>query len=262
MKRIIRSQFYQLRCSVSILRITLLIAAAMAVIGVLVSSTAEGDKTAAGLFIDGDGIFWIFQIMLIGIMTGIICAGDFGEKDLNYELMNGHSRLSIYMARVILCVGLTSLAATILSIVPYLSAALVNGWGDRIRPADVFLRIGLFFLPFMRIAAFFSMLAFIVKKQGAVITLGFVSEMGCIILNDVISNKVGYMLGIFNLTELSNVGDFSLYNVVPGKGVVEYYVCEGEVEPSLAAGTIIVSCVMTIIYLTAGYAFFKHDDID
>ena len=262
MKRIITSQLYQLRRNTMLLRISLLVAVSMAAMGALVSLTSDGDRSAGGLFTDSNGLMWIFQIMLIGVMTGIICAGDFGEKDINYELMNGHSRRSIYLARVILCVGLASVVAEILAFIPCISAAAVSGWGDRIKPGDLFARMGLFIFPFMRMAAFFSMLSFMIKKQGIVMILGFAAEMGCIILNDIVQDKSGYMLSVFNIIKLTDVGDFGLYNVVPGKGVVEYFVCEGALEPSLAAGTVIVSLVMTLIYLTAGYAFFRKDDLE
>ena len=262
MKKIISSQLYQLRCKLSLLRITLLMTVGIAAMGLLVTATSEGEKSAGALFLEGNGLSWIFQIMLIGIMCGMICAGDFGEKDLNYELMNGHSRLSSYAARVFICVAFTSVVATLLAFAPYIVTALVYGWGDRIKATDICIRTALFFFPFMRMASLFSMLAFIVKKQSVVITLGFLSEMGCIILNHVILNKVGYMLGIFNLTELMNVGDFSLYTVVPGRGVVQYTVCEGAPDPGLAIGTVIVSLVMSAVYLVAGYAFFRRDDLD
>lgn len=262
MKKIISSQLYQLRCKVSLLRIILLLAVALAALGLMVTATSEAEKSAGEMFIRDSSISWIFQIMLIGIMAGVICAGDFGEKDLNYELMSGHSRLNSYAARVIICVGITSLAATLLGLVPYISAAAVYGWGDRIKASDICIRIAFYFFPFVRIAAFFSMLSFIFKKQGVVITLGFVSEWGCIVLNDMIKNRVGYMFGIFNLTELTSVGNFSLYNVVPGEGVVWYTLYKGILDPKLALGTVIVSLVMAAIYLVAGYAFFSHDDLD
>ena len=244
------------------MRIGAIFIVAMVALGLLICGVADGEQSAGAVFIGNGSLCWIFQIMFIGIMTGMICAGDFGEKDLNYEMMNGHSRLSIYLARVILCVGLTSLVATVLAFVPIISTAAVFGWGERISAADICIRLALFFFPFMRIAAFFAMLSFIIKKQAAIITIGFITEMACVIFNELLENKVGYMFGVFNLTELMKVGKFELYNVVPGTGVVSYRLYEGNVDPGLIAGTIIVSFMMTAIYLAAGYAFFRKDDVD
>lgn len=262
MKRIISSQFYQLRCNFSLLRISLLLAAAIAGMSILWCATSEYESSAGNMFIENDGISWLFQVMLIGVFAGMICAGDFADKDLNYELMNGHSRRSIYIARVLLCVGLASVVSTLCAFLPYMATSAVYGWGERIRAADVYARTALFFFPFIRIAAFFCMLAFIIKKQSIVITLGFVTEMGCILLHDIVTEKCGYILGIFNLMELVNVGEFSLYNVVPGTGIVEYTRIEGALSKELVVCTITVSLVMTLIYLIAGYAFFQRDDLD
>ena len=40
-----------------------------------------------------------------------------------------------------------------------------------------------------------------------------------------------------------------------------HYIFYPELEPSFLAGTILVSLVMTVVYLLIGYHFFRTDDL-
>ena len=262
MKRIISSQLYQLSCSFSLIHIWLIMAAAMAGLGIVNCATSEHARNAGAMIIEGDGILWMFQLMFMGVMVGTICAGDFKEKDLNYELMSGHTRLSIYAGRVILSVLITALASTLLSFMPVVSAAMVFGWGDTLDPFYMAVRIALLFFPFMRYAAFFSMLAFVIKKRWVIIVLGYISIVFCIIVSDIVTNKTAFITSVFNIMKLTDIESFSLYNVVPNLGVVSYSACDSSIGFELAVGTVAVSLVMTLVYLTAGYGFFRRDDLE
>jgi hypothetical protein len=235
---------------------------AMGGMGILLTATSETDQTASAMVVDANGVLWLFQIMMIGIMVSFLCAGDFHEKDLNYELMGGHSRREIYFSRCILSVLITPVAALLLTFAPVVASTAVFGWGDTFRLSDAALRLVLFFFPFMRFAAFFSMAAFLTKNRGITMILSFASMILGIILVNEAAGKAGYALSIFNLMKLSEFGGFSLYNVVPGVGVVEYTAKVCTTEPELILGTILVSLAMAAVYLLAGYAFFRRDDLD
>ena len=262
MRKIITSQLYQLGRSFSILRICILMLLAMGGMGVLLTATSESEKTASAMIATANGVLWLFQIMMVGILVAFLCAEDFHEKDLNYELMCGHSRLEIYFARAFLSVLITPLAARILSFAPAIAATAVFGWGDTFPPSDAILRLALFAFPYIRFAAFFSMTAFLTRNRSITIILSFASMVLATILVNEATDKAGYALSLFNLMKLSDFGGFSLYNVVPGVGVVEYTAKVCTTEPELIYGTIVVSLAMTAVYLLAGYAFFRRDDLD
>ncbi len=262
MKRIILSQFYQLRCNFSLLRVGLLFAAVMVVMGITICSGSEGVKDVCTLIIESDGILWVFESMFIGAITAFVCAGDFGDRDINYELMNGHTRKTIYMARALTCVLLTAFAGVVVTFMPIIGVIVTYGWGDRISVTDGIIRLGLFFFPYIRVASFFAMLSFIIKKTGTVITIGMISMGACGIMTGIVENFNPFAVSFFNMMKLTDICGYSVYNVVPGKGVVDYMAVEGSLSLEMIVYTIVISLVVAGVYLMAGYGFFKGDDLD
>ena len=71
-----------------------------------------------------------------------------------------------------------------------------------------------------------------------------------------------YFSSISNLELLTAYEGWSIYNLDPAKGVVEYVAYDSSIDSKMVIGTIAVSLVMTAFYLILSYAVFRHDDID
>lgn len=176
--------------------------------------------------------------------------------------MSGHSRVSIFLARALMAIGVAAILATVLSFVPIVFGNAVFKWGNKLVLSDVVIRNLLLFFPYVRIAAFMVVLTFLVKNPYVIMASGFVMMMGGSILGDMMQNGSNVFISIYNMKLLCTYDGWSTYNLDPVKGIVEYNAYNSSVTTSLVLGTIIVSLLMTAFYLFMGYALFRRDEMN
>ena len=262
MKRLLSSLSYQSLRNGAFYRLTGLFIVAMAVLGVVLGLSSDDVPSAGKLIVDSPSVLWLFQSMVIAIIVGTVCAGDFKDKDLYYEIMSGHSRLNIFFSKAIPATVFTALLATFISAVPVISNCFFFGWGDVIEVKGAVIRIALCFFPFLRLAAFFTLIAFLSKSRMLVTALGYIAMCFGMVLLNVIGSHSSFLLSYFNLQDLMDFGTWSIYNLDPSGGIVMHTAYDSSISGSMISGTIIISLLVSAVYLIAGYGFFRKNDLD
>lgn len=258
MKNIIRSAYYDLRHSKLFVVVYLLTAVMLSV-----SAMINVDEKGCGFVIAENAyIYWETSAFIVALVVGIICNDDHIDKTINYEILAGHSRLSIFMARSLFGILLAAAAATMINFFPLAAGSMLKGFGDMLVFKDMIIRQLLCFFPYLRFAAFVTVICFIIKNPYVVIAAGFIiSEMG-MGFAEVFDHGKSVCISIFNLGLLADFSAWVIYNLDPVNGIVYYGRFNGELDMDVIVGTILVSLIMTVFYLFIGYGIFRRDDMD
>ena len=258
MKNIIRSAYYDLRHSKFFAVVYMLTAVMLSL-----SAMINVDEKGCGFVIFENGyIYWMTSAFIAALAVGIICNDDHIDKTINYEILSGHSRLSIFMARSLFGILFAAAAATMINFFPLAAGSMLKGFGDMSRFKDVILRQLLCFFPYLRFAAFVTVICFIIKNSYVVFAAGFlISEIG-IGLVDFFDHGRSLYTSVFNIGLLGDFGAWEIYNLDPVNGVVYYGRYKSELDMDVIVGTILVSLIMTAFYLFMGYGIFRRDDMD
>lgn len=177
MKNIMKSIVYDIGRNKLMLRIYILMIAVMGLTTVLNLNVNEGLTGASGMLADNPSISYEFSIFILALVVGTICGSDFKDKVANYEIMSGHSRLSIFLARSLMAIITAGILSTILSFVPILVGSVISGWGDTLDMGNVIVRHILLIFPYMRLAAFLVVVTYLVKSQYIMMAAGFILMM-------------------------------------------------------------------------------------
>ena len=184
------------------------------------------------------------------------------DKVSNYEILSGHSREQFYFTRFICSVIIASLLGFSLSFVPMIFGNLVFGWGDKLVFSEVLTRQLLFIFPFIRLSAFFVCLSFLVKNDLAMIGAGFGAGLATPVLLSFFGKAAdSVFISIYNLNYLTDFVNWEIYNV-SNEGITEYKTGVSTIEPGMVIGTIVISLLMTAVYMILGYGLFKRSDIE
>ena len=259
MNNIIKAQFYQLRRSGFIIRVFLLFILALALVSCL--EIMNDDGTASSLIVGSYSMAFIFPIMMMGLFVSVFVGEDFSDQTANYELLIGHSRFESFFARAVSAVIVTSVACGILSFIPLIVGKLIFPWGDAISLSNAIIRNMLYFFPFLRLAAFLTMLSFVVRNQYFPIIMGFVFDIMHGILSDSVSDNKNFLTSFYNFNLIGDCETIRTYNLDPVKGIVNYYAYDTAIDWKMIVGTIVVSLLVAAIYLIIGYAFYRREEI-
>ncbi len=262
MKNIIKSIIYELIKSRVMMILFFLIAAANILVTILnIAENTFHEATTSAMLSEAKSITFLFAAFFVIATVGIISGSDFKDKVANYELMSGHSRIQVYLARSIFSVFFAALTGTVLSFIPLISGNIIFGFGGRLVLGDVILRTFLYFFPFLRLAAFAVILTFIVKNQYAVMGIGY----GIITINTLLSITVSdpenLLTANFNLNLLADYDGWSVYNISKTDGIVNYACYDSSLSIGNVIGTILISIAVMAIYLVIGYGLFRRDDL-
>ncbi len=258
MKNIMKSIGYDIMHSKMLIRIYIMFVAFMALVTVL---NVDSGGVSAMLAQDA-GISFQFSTLLVGIVVGVICGGDFADKVASYEILSGHSRKSIFFARALIAIIIGAILTTTLGFVPIILGNTLFDWGNKLVLSDIILRTFLLVFPLVRLAAFFVVISFVFKNPYVIIASGFVIMVASDMLSDMTSSGKSCYISTYNMSMLCSYEGWSTYNLDPVKGVVEYYAYNSAVTTSLVLSTIIVSLIMAIFYLFMGYALFRRDEMN
>ena len=261
MKNIMKSIWYEILHSKFVIRIYLAFIVVMGLMAVLNLNIANNNTGASGMIADTPQLTYEFPIFILALIVGMICGEDYKDKVANYEILSGHSRLSIFLARCLMGIIVGAFFSTLLCIVPLVAGTIVGGWGNALVLGDVIIRELMLFFPMLRLAAFFALLTFLIKNPYIMMAIGFVTCMAQSLLGEVLHHTKTIYISLFNMALLTNFEGWSIYNVEPAGGIVTYNSYISTVTPELVIGTIVASMVMTAFYLFMGYALFRRDEI-
>lgn len=206
----------------------------------------------------------IYVITCFGmiILACNLVAGDAGDKTMNYEIMAGHSRTKIFVARMMAGFLWGTVLVLLLTLLPLGYLNLAYGWGLETDPEEVMLRCLLVFFPTLRFCAFSMMTASIMRSAGKGIAVSYVAylalAMGTSMLQELFQVTITYQTSMTNAAFLL-VSTNSRNVVMDGRTVALY---DTAVTPEMICNTIGYSLLFTVIYLIIAYINFKKRDRD
>ena len=262
MKNIMKSIWFEIRHSKLMIRIYIVLVLFMALVGFLNTGASADLGTASTLVADDPTIAYEFSIFVVALVVGIICGEDYRDKVANYEVLSGHSRKSIFLARSLMGIITAAVLGTLLSFAPMITGIIKAGWGNELLLSDVIARQLLLFFPFLRLAAFLALLTFLIKNPYIMMAVGFVICMASVLLEGMLEHSKSVFISIFNMSLLTSYSGWQIYNLDPVKGIVKYSTYESSLSAELVIGTIVASLLMTGFYLFMGYALFRRDELN
>lgn len=203
----------------------------------------------------------LLAVIAAAVLSSRICGWDFNDKTINYELLCGHSRESVFFGRVLTAVLWSLLAAGLILFMPLILFTVLHGWGPSMELSDAVLRILLFLLPYFRQLAFFILLTFLFSNSSGGLTGSLVTFMasflGIEILEDTKHISLTAQLSITNMMELLTFSN-SRNKLIGGEEIPVY---TSSVSSDMIWGSILFSVVMIIIYIGIVYVYFKKRDM-
>ena len=178
-------------------------------------------------------------LVFVLVLACRIVGGDYNDKTVNYEILSGHSRSTIYWSRMVACFMWIIPTALILMLFPVFFLTILNGWGDNAEFWPTMLRFLLALLPVVRMICEFSLLTLIFRNCYFGMIFGFIIaesvEMSVSIIdlyNDtdfcrfIASQNMMRMLGVENARlGFVNGEDIMLYDSMPTAENVILTVC-------------------------------------
>ena len=89
-------------------------------------------------------MLWIAICLIFGAR---IAAWDFNDKTINYELMMGHSRKTMYWGRFLTALLWCFVLCMMVVVIPLMASSLRNGWGNNVDFVNAISRLLLAILP-------------------------------------------------------------------------------------------------------------------
>ena len=259
MKNLIKSILYEVTRS----KLLLITYSFMIALMILLGLINAPDSSTSGMYITDSSLPYTFPLFVIALTVGMVICPDYRDKVGNYEILSGHSRISVYFSRVLCAVIPGAFLAYFLTFLPMITGIIFCGWGDRLVFTDVLSRQLLFIFPFIRLAAFTACLAYMIKNEYVLMSIGIIYSFGSLFLTsifDKVSSNV--FISIYNLKYLMSYDVWSIYNLSPTKGIVKYASATGSIDTKMIFSTIAASCVMTLIYIIIGYALFRRSEMN
>ena len=212
-------------------------------------------------------LFSSFALMVGAVVIGIICCSDFTDKTINHELSAGRSRAAVFFSRAIPAIMATLIMVLATCILPFLAYGAINGWGDTVPVSVLVQRFVLAAFPLLRLSCLLVLIAFVVKHIGgplmagfAMIFLTFGLDAGLFSLPIFdLMDDYPCLFGFSNLNDLFSFDNWYVNTLVH---LNIYYIYDFPLSGSYIAATVIISLVMSAVYLLLGYHFFHLDDMN
>ena len=262
MKNIMKSIWFEILHSKMLIRIYIGVIIMMILTGILNVNIEDQLSGASGMLVETPVMTYEFSLFITAIIVGVICGEDYKDKVANYEVLSGHSRISIFLARSLFAIITSSVLAVFLSFIPVITGTIIGGWGGHLEIGDVIVRQLLLFFPFIRFAAFMAVITFLVKNHFVMMASGFFVMMSGTLLIDILHDTQNSYISLFNMNWLVSYKGWSIYNVDPVQGVVDYSSYNSAFTSSMVLQTIFVSLAVAAFYLFMGYALFRRDELN
>lgn len=258
MWNIMKAQCYQLK------RDRFTICALLFCVGiytVFVVSGAMGVEEINGgmMFYASGEMLGVFTLLTTLIFTARICAWDFQDKTINYEVVFGHKRSEVFGARILLCYVLCPVIFTFLWGVPILYGVMTGGWGPNLDMVDALFRILLEYAVLLRMIAEFILLSFLIRNSYVAMFCGyFVSEI--LIMPSLFIKNPENILWMSSVNEMLELLSYSnVKNVFVDGEEVDYWI--SELSDVFVRNLLVSSAAVWVLCLVLAYLFFKKSDM-
>lgn len=232
-----------------------LLMSAMMFIDVDIAET-DGGQFAA---VSGEVLPMALAYMMIILITRI-CGWDQTDKTINYEILSGHSRASVYFSRVTAVFLWTFPLAFIITAIPVGIVTAMNGWGQEMELNAMLARYALLLLPVIRLGCGFILVSFLCRSFAVSAVACFLITQGellfYLMLEELSGIEITCQIAVPNIARLMEFN--SRLGFIDGKDV---YVYDASLSPELVSGTVIFSLAASVIYIFIGYLYFTKSDM-
>ena len=280
MKKIIRSQLYQLFLDKAIIVILIpwLISLAAAIIQREsdVSISIPEDLQPGSLFFVK---IWLenhsYTTIFAFIISALLLAKDFGDKTINYEILSGKTRTQVLFSRFLLALAINESMMLIQLWVYPLTYAVRFGWGINYSVRDALITTMLFIFYIFRVTAEVALFAVLLKRKSFTyfvpVILMFVGEIiGEMIFSELmfISENERYIPEwIIRLTDIFTMGIYTTIIQLPSEKIMdasnksfEHYMAFD--KPFALGEEIVMTLGVGLILMTIAYRKFSRKDME
>lgn len=167
MKNLYASIFYSLKKTGMLRTIFLLIALleVVTIVGPFMDHDSWGTPMSASFYISAymnENV--MFPFMFMGFLVGVVCAGGFGDKTANYDILCGYSRWQVFRAQSLVSMGISFASTFILNSLPVLVCLLVWGPGDHMAMRDLWIRYLMTSVVYVRFATILIFLSYAIRN--------------------------------------------------------------------------------------------------
>jgi len=201
---------------------------------------------------------------LLAVLSSSRIAGwDFTDKTLNYEVIYGHKRSSIYFGRAIVGIVSGLFRSGIVLLIAVVVPTVILGWGWTVPAGEMILRYFLVALEIIRLMSFVIMISFMAKSNVAGAFAGFAAGLIPMMILEFINideEKLHFISCFFSSLSISEATSFENYSTdyVLGNDVIVYL---DRIGTNTAVLMSVIAVVCIVVYLLAGYAAFRKTDI-
>ena len=142
-------------------------------------------------------------LFVLSIFAGFFISNDYGSGAFKNAIINGNSRISIYVAKLIAYITGIYIFMTLFTLISTVGASAILGIGETANGDIVFYMIrsySLYLLQLGSFAAIIAMLAFFVEESGKSITLCIVTFIGVLAILDLSSRYIPFIEKLFPYT--------------------------------------------------------------
>lgn len=199
--------------------------------------------------------------VLIGLLTlaitSRICGWDFDDKTINYELLSGHSRYSVFFARVISSLLWSMIGTAAVIFLPIMGITIAGGWGYGLNAADMALRGLLSLFPMFRIICVWILMTTFLQSSFKTLLLGYLLFDGTALIMIIAEeSRKAIHFSVFSLANLTKLLSLTNYTMVyiNGEDVAVYRTAleaseiYGSIFASLAVGTVCLALSCGVFY--------------
>lgn len=160
------------------------------------------------------------ELFLSLMVVSEICAGEYRDKLINYEIFAGYKRSTGVIARFVLSICYAAVVVLLIVILPTLLISAFRGWGYHISFKEAAFQLLVWFLTVVKLELFIGMLSFLTRNsivggvlgyllEGAIVAYSLVvSEISLPTEENPLNQAVGILSSLFTLLNLSEPNNF------------------------------------------------------
>lgn len=257
MLNIIKSQMYSISKDMYTY-ICLMITIIVCILSVfLIIDDIVSENITGSMMVAFSGENTMFSLYSVLMFVTRICGWDINDKTINFEVLYGHNRKSIYWGRSTIAMIFGTLTSFFIIAMPIIVLSIINGWGNTVPLSEFYIRLSLGFLVLIRISAVYVLLTVILKNSWASFLIGYVLSFVGIAVN-FFTDKVPYLFTVVNIIKIFTFEN-SYLGYIDGEDVQMF---KDTLDSGFITGTIISSVAITIVSLVSGYIIFRKRDLD
>lgn len=256
MWNILKSQWYQFRKSRAIKWILFFVVFFLVIKyqGLVTADIANG-----GLFAIEEGdMFCLTMMVLTLVIFGIVCAGDFTDKTINYEIMAGHKRKNIFAARMLLSLFIVSVLYIFMTFMCLVPVSVFLGWGQNADFYEVCLRYLLIYFIIIKLGMETALLAMIMRNAMATFFVGFMLLMGISVVT--MLSKSDFATCFSSVYCVMDLGEYGSYQTIEINGEMINKIVT-VIDWDKAARMLSVGAGVAIVCIVLSLIHFKKSDM-